>query len=97
MADKIKLNYPQMEEMAKHLKSVQQRLDQTNRLARTVAQEMQGGALVGDAGEAFVNALNSAFMPAVTKLGQKFGEVSDDIKKAISDMKSADSSSAREF
>jgi WXG100 family type VII secretion target len=86
-----------MEEMAKHLKSVQQRLDQTNRLARQVVQEMQGGALVGDAGEAFANALNQSFMPAVTKLGQKFGEVSDDIKKAISDMKSADSSSAREF
>ena len=47
MSDKIKLNYPQMEEMAQHLKAVQQRLLQTTRLARTASQEMQGGALVG--------------------------------------------------
>ena len=79
MTDKIKLNYPQMEEMAQHLKSVEQRLLQTTRLARSAGQEMQGGAMVGDAGEAFVNALNSAFVPGVTKLSQKFGEVSDDV------------------
>ena len=38
MTDKIKLNYPQMEEMAQHLKTVQQRLLQTTRLARSAAQ-----------------------------------------------------------
>lgn len=97
MADKIKLNYPQMEEMAQHLKAVSQRLLQTTRLARSIAQEMQGGALVGDAGEAFVNALNSAFVPGVTKLSQKFDEVSKDITQAINDMKAADSRSRSEF
>lgn len=97
MADKIRLNYPQMEEMSQHLKMVQQRLLQTTRLARSAAQEMQGGALVGDAGEAFSNALNTAFVPAVTKLSQKFGEVSDDIKKAISDMQAADKRAGSAF
>jgi WXG100 family type VII secretion target len=97
MTDKIRLNYPQMEEMAQHLKMVQQRLLQTTRLARSAAQEMQGGALVGDAGEAFANALNTAFVPAVTKLSQKFGEVSDDIKKAISDMQAADKRAGSAF
>ena len=97
MTDKIRLNYPQMEEMAQHLKMVQQRLLQTTRLARSAAQEMQGGAMVGDAGEAFSNALNTAFVPAVTKLSQKFGEVSDDIKKAISDMQAADKRAGSAF
>ncbi len=97
MSDKIRLNYPQMEEMAQHLKSVQTRLMLTTRLARSAAQEMQGGALVGDAGEAFANALNTAFVPAVTKLSQKFGEVSDDIKKAISDMQAADKRAGSAF
>ncbi len=32
MNDKIKLNYPQMEEMAKHLDEVKQRLQQTIQL-----------------------------------------------------------------
>lgn len=97
MTDKIRLNYPQMEEMAQHLKMVQQRLMQTTQLARKSAQEMQGGAMVGDAGEAFANALNTAFVPAVTKLSQKFGEVSDDIKKAIQDMQSADKRAGSAF
>lgn len=97
MTDKIKLNYPQMEEMAQHLKQVQQRLLQTTRLARSAAQEMQGGAMVGDAGEAFSNALNTAFVPAVTKLSQKFGEVSDDVKKAIQDMQAADKRAGSAF
>ena len=95
MADKIKLNYPQMEEMAQHLKAVSQRLQQTTQMARSIAQEMQGGALVGDAGEAFVNALNSAFVPGVNKLGTKFDEVSKDITQAINDMKSADNKLSR--
>ena len=68
MADKIRLNYPQMQEMVRHMKAVEQRLMQTVQLARKAAQEMQGGAMVGDAGEAFANALNTAFVPAVTKL-----------------------------
>lgn len=97
MADKIKLNYPAMEEMAQHIKGVQQRLGQTTQLAKSIAQEMQGGALVGDAGEAFVNALNSAFIPSVNKLSQKFAEVADDIKKAIQDMQAADKRAGSAF
>lgn len=97
MADKIRLNYPQMEEMAQHMKAVSQRLLQTTRLARSAAQEMQNGALVGDAGEAFANALNTAFVPGVTKLSQKFSEVSDDIKKAVQDMQAADKRAGSEF
>ncbi len=53
--------------------------------------------MVGDAGEAFANALNTAFIPGVTKLSEKFGEVSNDIKTAISDMKSADRQAGSAF
>ena len=53
--------------------------------------------MVGDAGEAFSNALNTAFVPAVTKLSQKFGEVSDDVKKAIQDMQAADKRAGSAF
>lgn len=97
MADKIKLNYPQMEEVAQHMKTVEQRLLQTVAMAHSVAQQMQGGALVGDAGDAFASALNGSFTKSVTKLSQKFGEVANDIKKAISDMKSADQAAGSKF
>ena len=97
MSDKSKLNYPQMQEMAKHLKGVQTRLIQTNRFAKTVANDMQGGAMVGEAGEAFATALTNTFIPAVGKFAEKFREIADDIEKAISDMQSADKNAGAQF
>lgn len=97
MADKIRLNYPQMQEMVRHMKAVEQRLMQTVQLARKAAQEMQGGAMVGDAGEAFANALNTAFVPAVTKLSQKFGEEAEDINQAMRDMQDEDKKAGSAF
>ncbi len=97
MADKIRLNYPQMQEMVRHMKAVEQRLMQTVQLARKAAQEMQGGAMVGDAGEAFANALNTAFVPAVTKLSQKFGEEAEDINQAMREMQDEDKKAGSAF
>ncbi len=97
MSEVIKLNYPAMQEMAQHCKSTAQRLMETIRLARQAAQEMQNGAMIGDAGEAFSNALTSAFVPAVTKLGQKFDEIAKDIEGAIADMQAADKAAGRTF
>lgn len=91
MADKIKLNYPAMTEMANQCKAVAQRLGETAKLGQTSAQEMQNGALIGDSGEAFANALTSAYVPQVKKLADKFNEVAKDILDAIQDMKSSDS------
>ena len=53
MSDVIKLNYPAMQEMAQQCKAASQRLMETARLSQQIGQEMQNGALVGDAGDAF--------------------------------------------
>lgn len=97
MNDKIKLNYPQMQEMAQHLKEVQSRLLQTRRFAKTVADELQGEAMVGDTGETFASALTTTFIPAVERFADKFKEIADDINAAIEDMRSADSSAGAQF
>jgi WXG100 family type VII secretion target len=91
MSDIIKLNFPAMQEMAQHCKTVAERLMETVKLAQTIAQQMEQGALIGDTGEAFAGALNTAFCPSVTRLSQKFGEVSEDIKGAIEDIQQTDS------
>lgn len=90
MSDVIKLNYPAMQEMAQQCKAASQRLMETARLAQQSAQEMQNGALVGDAGDAFSHALLNAFLPAVQKLSQKFEEIAKDITGAIADMQAQD-------
>jgi WXG100 family type VII secretion target len=94
MADVIRLNYPAMQEMARHCKKTAARLMETARLAQSIAQQMQNGALVGDAGEAFSGALTGAFNPSVTRLSQKFEEVARDIEGAIQDMQDADAGKA---
>lgn len=90
MSEVIKLNYPAMQEMAQQCKTASQKLQETARLAQQIGNEMQNGALVGDAGEAFSQALLTALLPAVNKLGQKFDEIAKDIQAAISDMQAQD-------
>lgn len=97
MSEVIKLNYPAMEDMARHCKAVAQRLQETIKLGQQIASEMENGALVGDAGQAFTQVLRQDFNSAVTKLMQKFEEVADDIQKAIDDMKAEDSEAAGRF
>lgn len=91
MADVIKLNYPAMQEMAQQCKTTAQRLQETVRMAQSICQQMEGGALVGDAGEAFGGALTQALVPAIQRLSQKFEEVAKDIEGAVQDMQQADS------
>ena len=90
MPDMIKLDYEAMRDMSRQCKATAQRLLETVNMAQQIAQRMQGGALVGDAGEAFSNALSGSFCPSVKRLSEKFEEVSKDIEGAIHDMQEAD-------
>jgi len=97
MAEVIKLNYPAMREMAAHCRKVAQRLQETIKLGQGIASQMQNGALVGDAGEAFVGALQGPFAQGVTKLMDKFNEVAKDIEQAIADMQAEDGEAGSRF
>ncbi len=96
MADQIRVNYPALEDMAKHCSMVSERLAQTAAIAQKIAGQMQNGALVGEPGEVYVQALG-VFFQRVTKLSNKFNEVSNDIKQAMSDMQQADSAAGNNF
>jgi WXG100 family type VII secretion target len=96
MADKIRVNYPALEDMAKHCQMVAQQLQQTAALANKIAAQMQNGALVGRPGDTFVQALGQ-LQQRTMKLSGKFVEVSNDIKQAVSDMQAADSAAGQKF
>jgi WXG100 family type VII secretion target len=96
MADQIRVNYPALEEMSKHCQMVAERLAQTAAAAQKIAGQMQNGALVGEPGEVYVQALG-LFYQRVTKLSAKFNEVSNDIKQAMADMQQADSAAGNNF
>jgi WXG100 family type VII secretion target len=96
MADKIRVNYPALEDMAKHCEMVSQRLAQTAATAQKIAGQMQNGALIGEPGEMYVQALG-LFFQRVTKLSNKYHEVANDIKQAMADMRQADSAAGTNF
>ncbi len=96
MSDQIRVNYPALEDMSRHCQLVAERLTQTAMVAQKIAGQMANGAMVGEPGEVYVQAL-SMFYAKVTKLSAKFAEVSNDIKQAMADMQQADSAAGNNF
>lgn len=98
MAEKIRVNYQALEEMAQLCDKTAQLLeDSTIKKASDAAQQMANGALVGEVGETLGDALRGPFSTSVKKLQAKFEEIGRDIRAAIRDMKSADSEAAGKF
>jgi WXG100 family type VII secretion target len=96
MVDKIRVNYPALEDMAKNCDQFSQRLRQTVSMANQISQQMLGGAMQGEFGDTFVEALG-VFQTKVNKLADKFAEVSGDIRGAMSDMQAADNAAGSKF
>ncbi|MGB8213739.1 MAG: WXG100 family type VII secretion target [Anaerolineales bacterium] len=96
MADKILVNYPALDDMAKNCDQFAQRLRQTVSMASQTAQQMQGGAMQGEFGDVFVEALG-VFQAKVNKLADKFAEIAGDIRGAESDMQAADNTAGSKF
>jgi len=96
MADKIRVNYPALEDMAKNCAACSQRLQQTMSMANQIAQSMNNGAMQGEFGDIFVQALG-VFQTKVRLLADKFEEEARDITAAMNDMRAADSSAAGNF
>jgi WXG100 family type VII secretion target len=96
MADKIRVNYPALEDMAKQCDQAAQRIRQTASEANKIAQQMQNGSLQGEFGDIFVQALG-VFQTKVNKLADKFAEEAGDIRGAVSDMQTADNAAGGKF
>lgn len=96
MADKIRVNYPALEDMAKQCDQASQRIHQTASMANQIAQQMQNGALQGEFGDIFVQALG-VFQTKVNKLADKLSEEAGDIRGAMSDMQAADNAAGGKF
>ncbi len=95
MADIIKMNYGQMEEMAQAFAQGAQQLESTISEMNNIAQMLENGGLIGEAGDAFTDALRSALIPAINRLMDKFTELQGDVLGAMQDMQQADQDSSR--
>ncbi len=95
--DVIKLDYPKAEEMRKTFKAGSQQLEATMKEMQSIANMLQEGALLGDGGNAFVEALRSKLVPSLAKLKAKYDEMDRDVAAAVSSMKRHDAGSATNF
>lgn len=93
MADKIKMVYPLMEEMAKTFQKGSEQLKETLSQMQGVAGTLQDGALLGQGGAAFTDAITGKLVPSMNRLEQKFQELQKDVLDAMKDMQQADQTS----
>jgi WXG100 family type VII secretion target len=93
----IKLNYAMAEEMAQTFKQGTEQLQDTMLEMQSLANLLEGGALKGRGGTAFVEAIRNKLSPALTRLTEKFQELEGDVKAAIEAMREADSQAESGF
>lgn len=93
--DVIKLEYPKAEEMQKTFKASAKQLDATIKEMKAIADKLQEGALLGQGGNAYVEALTSKMIPSLTRLKAKYEELDKDVGKAVNAMKQQDAQVAR--
>lgn len=95
--EKIRLVYELAEDMAKSFQKGVQGLEQTTQEVQNVASTLEGGALLGRGGSAFVEAIRSQLVPSLNRLKEKLQELDGDVRVAIAKMREADDQSARGF
>jgi len=93
MSDIIKMDYDLMDDMARVFGESAETLESVAKQVGSIAQELQDGGLLGQAGEAFVDALNSRLTPAIVRLQDKLVELRQDVVAAKQDMVDADRTS----
>jgi WXG100 family type VII secretion target len=95
--DVIKMDYGDMQEMAKTFQQSSQQLRETINEMKGIAETLEGGALLGRGGQAFVGAINGKLNKSIQKLDQKILELQKDVLNAMKDMQQADTTSKGMF
>lgn len=81
--DEIRIVYPLMEEMRGALKQALEQLDATKQEMTNIASTMEGGALLGKTGSAFVEALRDKLCNAITRLSAEVTKMDKGVHNAM--------------
>jgi len=97
MTDEIKLVYETAEDMIRGFDQGVEQLENTLQEMQSIANTLEDGALLGQGGQAFSEAIRGKLSPAIGRLTDKFKELSGDVQQAIQFMQEADQTSAGKF
>jgi WXG100 family type VII secretion target len=95
--EQIKMNYPLMEQMEKEFQKGRSQLQHTAGELNKIAEKLEQGALLGQAGGAFSQAVRGPLMNAVNKIADKFEELENDLKFAANEMRQAEETAKKEL
>ena len=82
MPEKVRMNYATMKEMTKAFQTAKKELEETLKAVQKQGSDMEAGALQGQAGQTFRNAINGPMTKALKKLAAKMGELASDVDGA---------------
>lgn len=85
MADIIKYDYAMLEEMEKAFRTSAEQIGDMITEVNNIIGLLEGGALLGVAGDSFVEACSGPLMQSLTKLQDKMTELEGDIRQVITD------------
>jgi len=97
MVDKIQMDYEAVQQMAQLAKQTADELEEMVGSLKAIVDQLEGGVLIGRAGRGLADGIGQRLVPAVTRLGQKFGEISLDLLGALTDLRDSDSSAGGLF
>jgi uncharacterized protein YukE len=81
------MSYPDVLDMAATFRAASQQLDETMMLMVGIAAQMEGGALIGEAGDEFGDALRNKLNKSLQRLQDKFNELDKDLRGAVEYMR----------
>lgn len=92
-----KMVYSEAEKMVEILHTGSESLQETIDVLGQIADKLEQGALLGEAGDAFAAGIRRSLVPAVDRLSDKIKERSDYVQTEIYDMKEAERRSQQLF
>ncbi len=97
MADEIRVVYPDMEDMCRAFQQGVEILQDTLSESMAIANMLEEGALLGEGGSAFVDAIQGKLSPAISRLIEKFKELDTDVTAAMRYAQEADRTAKGQF
>ncbi len=93
----VQMDYDLMEEMAQAFREGAQHLGDLIRAMLSVADRLEGGALLGRGGDALSEAIHNRLTPGIAGLQEKLEELNLDVYGALIDLRDGDTEAASRF
>jgi len=93
----VQMDYDMMQDMGRLFRQGSQQLGDTIRTMQGIAGQLEDGALLGQAGDQFADAIRARLNSRITRLQDKLDELSMDVFGAMTDMHEGDEKAADGF